>query len=320
MAAVVEAFIQSPSETLLDSCTKDQLLKIADHFGIEIAVTRLKDTIKRILKATLMEEGVLASDEGKGLPSTMVSPGGSLTFDQQKELLLIQMEHEKTKMDNELALEKTKMDKELALEAMKQRTEQAKLDIEQFKLDLVREGKMAGTDITRSAGSSRVDCTKNLRLLPKFDEEDPDTFFSLFERLADSQEWPDSERTLLLQCVFRGKAQKAYAALTAEQCKEYKMVKDAVLKAYELVPEAYRQLFRNWKKGVKQTHVDFERELDIHFDRWCSASSVVSFEELRNLVVLEQFKQSLPDYISTYINERKVKTPKEAAVLADDIV
>ena len=329
MAAVVEAFIQSPSETLLDSCTKDQLLKIADHFGIEIAATRLKDTIKRILKATLMEEGVLASDEGKGLPSTMVSPGGSLTFDQQKELLLIQMEHEKTKMDNELALEKTKMenelalektkmDKELALEAMKQRTEQAKLDIEQFKLDLVREGKMAGTDITRSAGSSRVDCTKNLRLLPKFDEEDPDTFFSLFERLADSQEWPDSERTLLLQCVFRGKAQKAYAALTAEQCKEYKMVKDAVLKAYELVPEAYRQLFRNWKKGVKQTHVDFERELDIHFDRWCSASSVVSFEELRNLVVLEQFKQSLPNYISTYINERKVKTPKEAAVLADE--
>ena len=96
MAAVVEAFIQSPSETLLDSCTKDQLLKIADHFGIEIAATRLKDTIKRILKATLMEEGVLASDEGKGLPSTMVSPGGSLTFDQQKELMLIQMEHEKT--------------------------------------------------------------------------------------------------------------------------------------------------------------------------------------------------------------------------------
>ena len=188
MAAVVEAFIQSPSETLLDSCTKDQLLKIADHFGIEIAATRLKDTIKRILKATLMEEGVLASDEGKGLPSTMVSPGGSLTFDQQKELMLIQMEHEKTKMEyelalektkmeNELALEKTKMDKELALEAMKQRTEQAKLDIEQFKLDLVREGKMAGTDITRSAGSSRVDCTKNLRLLPKFDEEDQIRFF-----------------------------------------------------------------------------------------------------------------------------------------------
>ena len=95
-----------------------------------------------------------------------------------------------------------------------------------------------------------MDFTKNLRLLPKFDEKVPDTFFSMFERLADAQNWPDSELILLLQCVFTGKAQKAYAALAAQHCKGYNMVKGAVLKAYELVPEAYRQRFRGWgKKG-----------------------------------------------------------------------
>ena len=142
----------------------------------------------------------------------------------------------------------------------------------------------------------------------------------MFERLADAQNWPDSERILLLQCVFTGKAQKAYAALSAEQCTGYKMVKEAVLKAYELVPEEYWQRFRSWKKGGKQTHVEFTSELVTHFGCWCSASSVVSFEELRNLVVTEQFKQSVRSFIATYINERKGKTPVTAAVLVDEYV
>jgi hypothetical protein len=140
----------------------------------------------------------------------------------------------------------------------------------------------------------------------------------MFERLADAQNWPDSELILLLQCVFTGKAQKAYAALSAEQCTGYKMVKEAVLKAYELVPEEYWQRFRSWKKGGKQT--EFTSELVTHFGCWCSTSSVVSFEELRNLVVTEQFKQSVRSFIATYINERKGKTPVTAAVLVDEYV
>ena len=37
-------------------------------------------------------------------------------------------------------------------------------------------------------------------------------------------------------------------------------VKDAVLKAYEQVPEAYRQKFRNSTKDDRQTYVEFIRE------------------------------------------------------------
>ena len=38
------------------------------------------------------------------------------------------------------------------------------------------------------------------------------------------------------------------------------MVKNAFLKAYELVPEAYRQLFRGLSKSDKQTYVEFAKE------------------------------------------------------------
>lgn len=57
----------------------------------------------------------------------------------------------------------------------------------------------------------------------------------------------------MLQCGFTGKAQEAYSALSSEDCKDYSAVKSAILKAYELVPEAFRQHFRNWRKTGKQT-------------------------------------------------------------------
>lgn len=61
-------------------------------------------------------------------------------------------------------------------------------------------------------------------------------------------------------------------------------------------------------------------DLVLQFSRWCSTSSVDSFEELRNLVLLEQFKQYVPSFIGTYINEHKAKTRNDAAVLADEYV
>ena len=33
----------------------------------------------------------------------------------------------------------------------------------------------------------------NLRLLPHFNESDPDMFFLLFERVARAREWPDAD-------------------------------------------------------------------------------------------------------------------------------
>lgn len=52
--------------------------------------------------------------------------------------------------------------------------------------------------------------------------------------------WPRDVWPLLLQCVFTGKAQDAYAALSPEVSLDYDKVKVAVVRTYELVPEAYR--------------------------------------------------------------------------------
>ncbi|XP_039531236.1 uncharacterized protein LOC120481582 [Pimephales promelas] len=125
---------------------------------------------------------------------------------------------------------------------------------------------------------------------------------------------------MLLQCVLTGRAQEVFSALSLSDCSDYDIVKAAVLKAYELVPEAYRQKFRTLCKGEKEAHVVFARELTTAFNRWCMASEVTTFEELSNLIVLEQFKNSVPARIATYINEQKAETTAKAAELADDYI
>ena len=101
---------------------------------------------------------------------------------------------------------------------------------------------------------------------------------------------------------------------------DYAKVKSAVLKSYELVPEAYRQRFRSWVKGDKQTNVEFIRDLTSHFQRWCAAANVTSFDGLCELIVLEQFKDVIPQHVAAYVNEQKPSTALRAAELADDFV
>lgn len=100
MSNLVEDFISSPSGALLDSCTKDQLFKIADHYGIEIGDRRVKDsTIREIPKTKLIEQSILFE-----MPATagQVKPHvGSLTFEQQECLLLLQLEQERLKLEVE---------------------------------------------------------------------------------------------------------------------------------------------------------------------------------------------------------------------------
>lgn len=79
-----------------------------------------------------------------------------------------------------------------------------------------------------------------------------------------------------------------------EESRVYLTVKAAVLKIYELVPEAYHQKFRSLEKSGKQTHVGFARHLVTFFGRWCAASEVNTFDAPCAMIVLEKFKNSVP--------------------------
>ena len=89
-----------------------------------------------------------------------------------------------------------------------------------------------------------------------------------------------------------------------------------------MVPEAYRQKFRDCKKEHDQTHVEFARtkeQLLYIFDRWCSSKKVGSdHAKLRQLLLVEEFKRCINSDIKSFLDEKEVETLDLAARLADD--
>ena len=131
--------------------------------------------------------------------------------------------------------------------------------------------------------------------------------------MAGTLKWPRDVWPLLLQCVLTGKAQEAYASLSPNDSLEYDKVRTAVLRAFELVPEAYRQKFRRYKKYDSHTYAEFGREKEALFDRWCHSKDITDFGKLRELILMEEFRNCLPDKIATYIAEQKVSTLSAAS-------
>ncbi|XP_066983831.1 uncharacterized protein [Macrobrachium rosenbergii] len=98
---------------------------------------------------------------------------------------------------------------------------------------------------------------------------------------------------------------------------EMKVVKEEV-SAYELVPEAYRQRFRNLQKDREQTFVEFARGKRQYAEDWLKSKEVDNFEGLKELVLVEEFKRCVPDKLKVHLEELKIDTLQEVAIASDE--
>ena len=91
--ASVEEFLKAPSEELLEGCSREQLVRIAEHYDLDVGDKRMKENIRNIVKANLIDRGVFVSQPRSVHPVAEradVSGGGEagLTFEQKRELEL----------------------------------------------------------------------------------------------------------------------------------------------------------------------------------------------------------------------------------------
>ena len=93
--------------------------------------------------------------------------------------------------------------------------------------------------------------------VPKFRGNAVEDFFVSFEKMAHRLKCSYEYWTTFLQHVLIGKALEVYTQLNVEESEKFENVKEAILNAYEKVPEAYRQKFRSQRKIFSQTYVEF---------------------------------------------------------------
>ena len=149
----------------------------------------------------------------------------------------------------ELEMEADTANRKIELEiAAEKEVKLKRLELEAASLSLAQSPGHRSIHSGPSAPTRGFEVSRNVVLVPQFREAEVDAYFTAFERVATSLKWPKEVWSILLQCKLTGKAQEIYAALSLEESLCYESIKTAVLRAYELVPEAYRQKFRTFKK------------------------------------------------------------------------
>ena len=115
-----------------------------------------------------------------------------------------------------------------------------------------------------------------------------------------------------------GKAQQAYAGLTVADAGDYEKLKSAILRRYDITEDSYRQRFRAPRLRPGESNRELEARLEDLASKWMKGCT--SVEELKDMVILEQLVNTLPDDVRVFVKESKPKSSAEAGRLADDYI
>src|SRR5688572_13624668 len=158
-----------------------------------------------------------------------------------------------------------------------------------------------------------------VKFVPKFDELDVEHYLLAFEKAMQIHKFPKDKWTGLIHTQLTGKAQKVFSELSVEECQDYDILKQALLRAYARVPEFYRKRFRTMKKGNLETYSNFAFRMSLPFNSWIEGEGATKeVDKLMEVVKLEQFVNCLPTELHRWVIEKKPESLSEAAKLADE--
>ena len=256
MSFDLDKFTAEPSVELLNLGKKTDLLDLAKHYKLsEIKSSMRKHEIKNILVQYFVDEEIFNEN---ALSLIVDVQSVSSSKDLELKLQIRQLEIQEREKEREREREREEREREEREKEREREREEREKEREREREEREKERefqlKMREIEMQERANQSKqkieynFDVTKHIRLVPRFQEKEVDKYFLHFEKVAENLNWPKEHWTLLLQSVLIGKAREIYTQLGVEQSHHYETVKELIFKGYELVPEAYRQKFRNCKK------------------------------------------------------------------------
>lgn len=291
----LKEFIENPSVNILKESNwrKADWVTLAKYYNIECPLVLRKVDVKNKVVRGLVDQSILGEE--------------ALNLCSERDSDLLALRKMELKIQGE--------EKQRAFEMRK-----IELQMEEREKDRAHElqklqHKCQNSDVNPDG---RFDLTKYIKMVPEFDESDPDEFFSQFEKVAKGMGWPEEGKVMLAQSAFKGKAQTVFNSLS--DISKYEEVKHCILKSYERVPESYRLRFRNMKKTDNVTFLEFAYAKERQFTRWLQSSQVTDFEGLKDLMLLEEFKRQVPPAVKLYLEEKDPSDVQKAAILAENFI
>ena len=145
-----------------------------------------------------------------------------------------------------------------------------------------------------------------------------DAYLQRFERYARSQGLQETDWAFHLSALLKGKALEIYSRIPAEQALEYNVLKEALLKRFEMTDEGFRKRFRSCRPEVGETFAQFAGRLARYLDRWMDLSNTKkTYHDSFDLLIREQFIQSCNRELTLFLKERVPKNIEEMTTYAD---
>ena len=221
---------------------------------------------------------------------------------------------------------RAKMADELKAREQQYQFEMAKLELQlklqEREVELKQTQKVEKEDDSDTAESTGKGLGKVPRM-PYFDEERDfmDSYLGRFERFAEAQKWKKWDWATYLSALLRGRALDVYSRLPVAQANDFSILKEALLKRYQLSAEGFKTRFRTAKPELGETPIQFLTRIDNYLQRWIELAKVdKSYDGLKTLIVQEQYLSVCPQELALFLKERTPGSITDLGTLAEKYV
>ena len=108
------------------------------------------------------------------------------------------------------------------------------------------------------------------KLMKLSEQDDIEAYQSTFEHIMEAYEVKEERWAVKLAQQLTGKVQQAYAAMSTEDAGDYRALKEAILRRYDISEETYQQRFRAAVKKEDEAVSELNVRLDDLFQKWTS--------------------------------------------------
>ena len=164
---------------------------------------------------------------------------------------------------------------------------------------------------------------KSIQAMPKFPEDVPAWFSSFETQLSLNGIALDIWLPILNQ-FLTDKARRLVDRLPAEQIDTYEKLHDAILREYDLTPNAYRKFFDNAQKAEGETWVQLCTRLQLRLKYYVESREVNrDYERLTELLVSDKMKSLIPQSLQDFVRQRELggwMNPQDLAKNVDTFI
>ena len=146
------------------------------------------------------------------------------------------------------------------------------------------------------------------------ENEDTLSFFLSLEKIADLNEVDQSQLPRVLPSLLNSSLKAYYNRLPLDVCRDYNRTKSELLKASRMTANFYLDQFRTSSRSGSENYTQFLYRLKDFLRYYLEVSKVSLFKDLQELMLIEQFKDSLSDSVRSFVEARKLKTSEQAAM------